>query len=110
MKKEEEKKYVHNGKAVTIIPMKKVKKAETKADTANKRNLTESVKGQAKFAVGDKVSVKPAAIQQAGTDFGHSVVIKVFKSAHDQQFRYSVRSASGQELALIEESQLKPRR
>jgi hypothetical protein len=34
----------------------------------------------------------------------------VFKSTYDQMYRYSIRSVSGHELALVKEEELKPRK
>ncbi len=38
------------------------------------------------------------------------VITKVFKSTYDQMYRYSIRSVSGHELALVKEEELKPRK
>ncbi|MBD0254533.1 MAG: hypothetical protein ICV83_02340 [Cytophagales bacterium] len=63
-----------------------------------------------KYVVGDKVAMKPIPIQYSGAGFGESVITKVFKSTYDQMYRYSIRSVSGHELALVKEEELKPRK
>ncbi len=120
MKKEEENTYVHDGKTVKIIPMKKVKKTEVKtSDSAEgeakpvrqkKTKEADAAKGKAKYAVGDKVSMKNIPLEYAGAGFAESVIIKVFKSTYDQMYRYSIRSVAGHELPLLKEEQLKPRK
>ena len=115
-----ENKYQQNGKTIKIIPIKKVKKMEAKKESPDgdkpekvstrKPRRTPEEKGQAKFAVDSKVSLKNIPPQYAGSGFSESVVLKVFKSTHDQMFRYTIRSASGHELALVKEDQLKPRK
>lgn len=112
----EGKKYEHNGKTIKIIPIKKVKKTEGKSSSQEGENVTnvpkktEEEKGQAKFAVDDKVSLKNIPVEYSGSGFAESVIIKVFKSTHDQLYRYTIRSTSGQELALVKEDQIKPRK
>jgi hypothetical protein len=54
--------------------------------------------------------MKPIPIQYSGAGFGESVITKVFKSTYDQMYRYSIRSVSGHELALVKEEELKPRK
>lgn len=115
-----EKKYQQNGKTIKIIPIKKVKKTEAKKESPDgdqpakvstrKPRRTPEEKGMAKFSVDDKVSLKNIPPQYAGSGFSESVILKVFKSTHDQMFRYTIRSASGHELALVKEDQLKPRK
>lgn len=120
MKKEEEKTYVHEGKTIRIIPAKRVKKADIynenepgekmKRTSGAKSAKSEAEKGQAKYAVGTKVALKPIPAQYQGAGFGESVITKVFKSTYDQMYRYSIRSVSGHELALVKEEELKPRK
>ncbi len=115
MKKEDEKTYTHNGKTIKIIPAKRVKKtAEGKSTeeggSVKSGPVKKTEKGVAKFAVGDKVTVKNVPTQYSGAGFVESVITKVFKSTYDQQFHYTVRSASGQELPLVKEDQIKPRK
>jgi hypothetical protein len=116
MKDVEGKKYEHNGKTIKIIPMKKVKKTEDKSDSQEGEDVkkvlkkTDVEKGQPKFAVNDRVSLKNIPIEYSGSGFAESIIIKVFKSTHDQLYRYSIRSTSGQELALVKEDQIKPRK
>lgn len=120
MKNEEEKKYVHNGKTIKIIPAKRVKKttAETSGEgdekskpaSVKKTKKVSEEKGPAKYAVGDKVSLKTIPSQYSGAGFAQSVVTKVFKSTLDELYRYSIRSASGQELPLLPAEDLKPRK
>ena len=115
----EEKKYDQNGKTIKIVPVKKVKKTEGKTYTQDgekvkivpvRRKKSEEEKGLPKFAVDDKVSLKNIPPEYAGAGFAESVIIKVFKSTHDQKYRYSIRSVSGQELAMVKEEQIKPRK
>jgi len=118
--KSEEKTYVHNGKTIKIIPAKRVKKMEDAGEpraaqngkTAGEKRTrkTAAEKEGAKFAVGDKVSMKPIPLQYSGAGFGESVITKVFKSTHDQMYRYSIRSTSGHELALVREEELRARK
>lgn len=120
MKTDGEKTYIHNGKTVKIIPAKRVKKMEdeslargserSKSGGEKKTRKTDGEREGAKYAVGDKVSLKPIPIQYSGAGFGESVITKVFKSTHDQMYRYSIRSVSGHELALVREEELKPRK
>lgn len=117
MKTEGEKSYVHNGKTIKIIPAKRVKKAEeetsvrTRGASSEKRTRkTEPEREGSKYVVGDKVAMKPIPIQYSGAGFGESVITKVFKSTYDQMYRYSIRSVSGHELALVKEEELKPRK
>lgn len=123
MKNQGEKTYEHNGKAVKIIPMKRVKKAESvredkevkeksapKAATVKRARKTEEEKAQSKFAVGDKVSLKNIPAEYSGYGFAESTIIKVFKSTHDSAYRYTIKSASGQELALLKVEQIKARK
>jgi hypothetical protein len=116
----EEKKYEHQGKTIKIIPMKRVKKAEAQKEASvgevektarvKKTKKADENKGKPKFSVDDKVSLKNIPPEYAGAGFAESVVIKVFKSTYDQLYRYSIRSASGRELPLLKEEQLKPRK
>ncbi len=118
MKTDGEKTYVHNGKTVKIIPAKRVKKVEeettsirpTRSAGEKKSKKGEGEREGAKYAVGDKVSLKPIPLQYSGAGFGESVITKVFKSTYDQMYRYSIRSVSGHELALVREEELKPRK
>ena len=117
MKTEGEKSYVHNGKTIKIIPAKRVKKAEeeTSARTGGRSSEKRTRKAEperegSKYVVGDKVAMKPIPIQYSGAGFGESVITKVFKSTYDQMYRYSIRSVSGHELALVKEEELKPRK
>ncbi|MBC7922314.1 MAG: hypothetical protein H7Z75_14625 [Ferruginibacter sp.] len=117
-KKMEDKKYTQNGKTIKIIPIKKVKKTENTRSTpedgdvkmTSKKKTKKAEDGKAKFAVDDKVSLKNIPAEYAGAGFAESLVIKVFKSTHDQMYRYSIRSAAGRELPLVKEDQLKPRK
>lgn len=116
----EEKKYEQDGKTIKIVPVKKVKKTEGKTYTQDGETVkivpvkrakkTEAEKGLPKFAVGDRVSLKNIPPEYSGSGFGESVIIKVFKSSHDQKFRYSIRSTSGHEMAMVKEEQIKPRK
>lgn len=120
MKNQGEKTYEHNGKAIKIIPMKRVKKTEGISDAEEKGTpkaakvkrvkKTEEEKAQSKFAVGDKVSLKNIPAEYSGYGFAESTIIKVFKSTHDSAFRYTIKSASGQELALLKADQIKVRK
>jgi len=122
MKNVEGKKYEHNGKSIKIVPLKKVKKAESKSTAGEEEsaeNGTEPVKKPkkkasektaVKFAVNDKVSLKNIPAEYSGFGFGESIVIKVFKSTHDNAYRYSIRSSSGQEMAMLKSDQLKVRK
>lgn len=111
MKTDAEKTYVHNGKTVKIIPAKRVKKMEGESTTGEKKTRkTEVAREGAKYSVGDKVALKPIPIQYSGAGFGESVITKVFKSTHDNMYRYSIRSVAGHELALVREEELKPRK
>ena len=114
----EDKKYTQDGKTIKIVPIKRVKKLDnqnpasedggTKKISEKKPKKTED--GKAKFAVDDKISLKNIPAEYAGAGFAESSIIKVFKSTHDQMYRYSIRSASGRELPLVKEDQLKPRK
>lgn len=116
----EEKKYEQNGKTIKIIPIKKVRKTEGKTYTQDgetvkivpvkKPKKTDAEKGQAKFSVDDRVSLKNIPPEYAGAGFAESVITKVFKSTHDQMYRYSIRSMSGHEMSLVKEDQIKPRK
>jgi hypothetical protein len=114
MTNSDEKKYTQNGKVIKIVPLKRVKKTEASDDTTEiskpKRSKKADLKGQAKFAVNDKVALKNIPAEYSGSGFAESIVTKVFKSSHDQSYRYSIRSLSGQELALLKEEQLKVRK
>jgi hypothetical protein len=114
MANSDEKKYTQNGKVIKIVPLKRVKKSDASDDTTDivkpKRSKKAEVKGQAKFAVNDKVALKNIPAEYSGAGFAEAVITKVFKSSHDQSFRYSIRSISGQELALLKEEQLKARK
>jgi hypothetical protein len=121
MKTEGEKSYVHNGKTIKIIPAKRVKKAEEEtsartgsrgrgASSEKRTRKTEPEREGSKYVVGDKVAMKPIPIQYSGAGFGESIITKVFKSTYDQMYRYSIRSVSGHELALVKEEELKPRK
>lgn len=114
MTNSDEKKYTQNGKVIKIVPLKRVKKTEASDDTTEiskpKRVKKAELKGQAKFAVNDKVALKNIPAEYSGSGFAESIVTKVFKSSHDQSYRYSIRSLSGQELALLKEEQLKARK
>jgi hypothetical protein len=116
MTNSDEKKYTQNGKVIKIVPLKRVKKADASGDTdavassKPKRQKKAQVTGQAKFAVNDKVSLKNIPAEYSGAGFTESIITKVFKSSHDQSYRYSIRSLSGQELALLKEEQLKVRK
>jgi len=116
----EEKKYEQDGKTIKIVPTKKVKKTEGKTYTQDgetvkivpvkKAKKTEAEKGLPKFAIGDRVSLKNIPPEYAGAGLAESVVSKVFKSSHDQKYRYNIRSTSGHELAMVREDQIKPRK
>jgi hypothetical protein len=117
----DEKKYEQNGKTIKIVPIKKVKKAvEGKTYTQNGETVkivpvkrakkTEEEKGLPKFAVGDRVSLKNIPPEYSGAGLAESVITKVFKSSHDQKYRYTIRSTSGHELAMVKEEQIKPRK
>jgi hypothetical protein len=116
----EEKKYQQNGKTIKIIPIKKVKKTDASGSSREDENPEKTStrkparkqvdKSLPKYAVGDKVSLKHIPPQYANAGFAESVIIKVFKSTHDQMYRYSIRSLSGQELALLKDDQIKPRK
>ncbi|MES2733455.1 MAG: hypothetical protein V4714_17045 [Bacteroidota bacterium] len=115
----EEKKYVQDGKTIKIIPIKKVKKLASAYDDSQpvekekkekKERVKKSEPGLPKFAVDDKVCLKPIPPEYAGCGFAESIIIKVFKSTHDHMYRYSIRSLSGQELAMLKEEQLKTRK
>jgi hypothetical protein len=115
----EEKKYEQNGKTIKIVPLKKAKKTEGKTYTQDgetvkivpvKRAKKEEVKGVAKFAVGDRVSLKNIPPEYSGAGLAESVILKVFKSSHDQKFRYSIKSTSGHVMEMVKEEQLKPRK
>jgi hypothetical protein len=116
----EEKKYEQNGKTIKIVPLKKTKKAtegktytqdgETVKIVPVKRAKKEEVKGVAKFAVGDRVSLKNIPPEYSGAGLAESVILKVFKSSHDQKFRYSIKSTSGHVMEMVKEEQLKPRK
>jgi hypothetical protein len=115
MKKEEDKTYVHNGKTVRIIPAKRAKKADIynenePGEKKGRAAKSEAEKGQAKFSVGSKVAMKPIPPQYQGAGFGEAVVTKVFKSTYDQMYRYSIKSVTGHELALVKEEELKARK
>ena len=123
MAKENEKTYTQNGKTIKIIPAKRVKKmvSETEPDDSKedkkgkpvkekRQSKKELEKGIAKFAVDDKVSLKNIPPQYSGAGFNEAVITKVFKSSYDQSFRYSIRSLSGHEMAMVKEDQLKPRK
>jgi hypothetical protein len=114
MANSDEKKYIQNGKVIKIVPLKRTKKSDVSMDAEEsskpKRQKKAAITGQAKFAVNDKVSLKNIPVEYSGAGFAESVVTKVFKSSHDQSFRYSIRSLSGQELALLKEEQLKARK
>jgi hypothetical protein len=119
MKNENEKKYEHNGKTVKIIPLKKTKKTAASSDnedeTGNaapvaRKKKTEAEKGMAKFAVNDKVSLKNIPPEYSGYGFSESTIIKVFKSTSENEYRYTIKSSSGQEMALLKENQLKTRK
>jgi hypothetical protein len=120
MAKKDEKTYQQDGKTITIIPAKRAKKAvsETEAGDEKKEkpvrekkpSKKELERGIAKFAVDDKVSLKNIPPQYSGAGFTEAVIVKVFKSSYDQTFRYSIRSLSGHELAMVKEDQLKPRK
>jgi hypothetical protein len=118
MKNDNEKKYEHNGKIVKIIPAKRVKKVavddteddkETTTPVARKKKA-ESEKGVAKFSVNDKVSLKNIPPEYSGYGFTESTVIKVFKSTSENEYRYTIKSSTGQEMALLKENQLKVRK
>jgi hypothetical protein len=111
----EGKEYQHNGKTVKIIPAKRVKKtAENGSDEADTtkvsrvKRVKKADNGLPKYIVGNKVGLKNIPAEYAGAGFTESVVTKVFKSTHDQNYRYSIRAISGQELAMLKEEQLKP--
>jgi hypothetical protein len=121
----DEKKYEHNGKTVKIIPLKKVKKMaadkpekaekpekekKEKTPSASKPRKPKTEVGVAKFAVDDKVALKNIPAEYAAAGFAESVIVKVFKSSYDQTFRYTIRSLTGRELAMVKEEQLKPRK
>jgi hypothetical protein len=119
MKKEEGKKYEHNGKTVKLIPAKRVKKVSAGTDTGDekekvsterKKKTTEPEKASAKFAVNDKVVLKNIPPEYAGYGFAESTVVKVFKSTSENEYRYTIKSSTGQELALLKENQLKVRK
>jgi hypothetical protein len=119
MKNENEKKYEHNGKTIKIIPAKRVKKMEASSDTedetgksapVSRKKKAETEKGVAKFSVNDKVSLKNIPPEYAGYGFAESTVIKVFKSTSENEYRYSIKSSTGQEMALLKENQLKVRK
>lgn len=115
-----EKKYTQDGKTIKIVPLKKVKKTEDKSYVQDgekikivpvkKAKKSQEEKGIAKFAVNDRVSLKNIPVEYSGAGFAEAVIIKVFKSSYDQTFRYSIRSTSGHELAMIKEDQLKVRK
>lgn len=116
----EEKKYEQNGKTIKIVPLKKAKKqvegktytqdGETVKIVPVKRAKKEELKGVAKFAVGDRVSLKNIPPEYSGAGLAESVILKVFKSSHDQKFRYSIKSTSGHVMEMVKEEQLKPRK
>ena len=110
----EDKKYTQNGKTIKIIPIKRTRKSgdsdSALESSAVKTSPKKTEAGKPKFSVDDKVSLKNIPAEYAGAGFAESSVIKVFKSTHDQLYRYSIRSTSGRELALLKEDQLKPRK
>lgn len=119
MKKEEGKKYEHNGKTIKLIPAKRVKKVsasndsddvQEKVSTERKKKTAEPEKASAKFAVNDKVVLKNIPPEYAGYGFAESTVVKVFKSTSENEYRYTIKSSTGQELALLKENQLKVRK
>lgn len=120
MKNGDEKTYEQNGKTIKIIPIKKVRKTESKQEATEgketkvarvkKPKKTDEEKGKAKFAVGDRVTLKHIPVEYSGSGFTESVIIKVFKSTHDQMYRYSIRSITGHEMSLVKEEQIKPRK
>ena len=110
MANESDKKYIQNGKVIRIVPVKRRRAEEGGSLDDQPEEKRKPVKGQARFAVGDKVSLKNIPAELAGSGFVESVITKVFKSTHDQQFRYSIRSNIGRELPLVKEEQLKLRK
>jgi hypothetical protein len=116
----EEKKYEQDGKTIKIVPVKKVKKTEGKTYTQDGETVkivpvkrakkTEEEKGLPKFAVGDRVSLKNIPPEYSGAGLAESVIMKVFKSSHDQKYRYSIKSTSGHVMEMVKEEQLKPRK
>jgi hypothetical protein len=119
MKKDDEKKYEHNGKTIKIIPAKRVKKVvddgdpeekKVKVSSERKKKTSEPEKAQAKFSVNDKVSLKNIPPEYSGYGFTESIIIKVFKSTTENEYRYTIKSSTGQEMALLKESQIKARK
>ncbi len=88
----------------------KPEKQTTEKTSVSKPRKSKSEVGVAKFAVDDKVSLKNIPAEYAAAGFAEAIIIKVFKSSHDQTFRYTIRSLSGRELAMVKEEQLKPRK
>ena len=113
MTKKEGKEYQQNGKTIKIIPMKKEKKIKedngsgTTAKVKRVKKVEED--GSPRFAIGDKVILKNIPTEYSGFGFGESIVSKVFKSTHDQTYRYSIKSNSGKELSMLTADQLKSR-
>jgi hypothetical protein len=56
------------------------------------------------------VALKNILPEYSGYGFAESVVVKVFKSTSENEFRYTIKSSTGQEMALPKEAQLKPRK
>ncbi len=115
MANKEGKEYQQNGKTIKIIPIKKVKKTESKTKergsaTSGRSKKSEEELGVARYAVGDKVTLKNIPAEYSGAGFAESVITKVFKSTTDQKYRYSIKSSTGRELQLLQADQLKPRK
>jgi len=109
-----DKEYTHNGKTVKILPVGR-KKKDVNTDFQNEGNAKvkrvskpKPEPGQPKYVVGNKVALKNIPPEYSGAGFTESVVIKVFKSSYDQNFRYTIRGTSGQELPMLPAEQLKP--
>jgi hypothetical protein len=81
-----------------------------KSAPVSRKKKAETEKGVAKFSVNDKVSLKNIPPEYAGYGFAESTVIKVFKSTSENEYRYSIKSSTGQEMALLKENQLKVRK
>ena len=110
----EDKEYTHNGKTVKIVPVGRKKKDTSSEESVDgvtpvkKPGRVKADPSLPKYVVGNKVSLKNIPPEYSGAGFTESVVIRVFKSSYDQNFRYSIRGTSGQELPMLQADQLKP--